>query len=58
MVILVPFFVVLPLSDPELWSVTDRTLQKRPILEKYKMATTGHTFGLKKKFRNKKDQSQ
>ena len=48
------FFVVIPLSGPKLWSIKVRTQQKRPILEKYKMATTGHTVGLRKKFRKQK----
>ena len=42
------FFVVIPLSGPELWSIKVRTQQKRLILEKYKMAATGHTVGLRK----------
>ena len=51
------FFVVIPLLGPELWSVKVGTQPKRPILEKYKMAATGHTVGLRKKFKNKKVQS-
>ena len=48
------FFVVMPLLGPKLWSIKVRTRQKRPILEKYKMAATGHTVGLRKKFRKQK----
>ena len=48
------FFVAIPLSGPELWSVKVGTHQKMQILEKYKMAATGHTGGLRIKFRKQK----